>query len=363
LRGQRLAGPAGDVLDACAAALSGAVPSALFALAARVDGFAPAQLDAALADRRLLRVPAMRGSIYLMPVDLAAAGLGLSNAARILPTLRQGGVDAAGYEALAGKVEAALDDAMLTGAEINRALGEQGVSSGAMTLVFRLMAAQGRVVRAATRGGPTSQTFEYARADRWLGARLHVPPVDEALAAVAPWYLDAHGPATARDFAWWSGQRPEAAEAALAAVGARRLADGAYLTARGLDELAEPPPPERVRLLPHWDAYLMGHADRAGYLDDRWRHHVVDRRGNTANTVVDGAGRVVGVWDDAGASIRYHLFEDGPTRAEVAAAAERLAGVLGPRAVEPDAAPPDLAAGGQNAFQAPLTRRGPERRP
>jgi DNA-binding SARP family transcriptional activator len=70
--------------------------------------------------------------------------------------------------------------------------------------------------------------------------------LDEALAALAPWYLDAHGPATARDFAWWSGQRPEAAEAALAAVAQEPLRESAHRLVMEA-HLADGNPGEAVR--------------------------------------------------------------------------------------------------------------------
>src|SRR5688500_4300121 len=81
MHAQGLLSPVDGVAEAAArsAAPYGALPSGPLALAARVRNFRNDDLIAAVQTRRLLRVPAMRGSIYLLPVELAFAGLALSN--------------------------------------------------------------------------------------------------------------------------------------------------------------------------------------------------------------------------------------------------------------------------------------------
>jgi len=128
-----------------------------------------------------------------------------------------------------------------------------------------------------------------------------------------------------------------------------------------LDELARTSADEdEIHLLPLWDSYLMAHRDRSRYLDDERRPHVVDRMGNVTSIVLR-AGLVVGVWDLDGRMLLYAPFEPLPRRA-LEAAAKRLAPLHEIESIEEVADPPPLAAGGQNAFLAPLRSRGAKRK-
>lgn len=349
LEAQCLIEPAATAEEAVdrSAGLSGAAPSCLLSLAVRVRGFTPQALARSLEARTVLRVPAMRGSLYLMPAARAADGLALARPGTVLNVLRQAGIERRRYEAIADAAVRALAGRRLTAAAIRREVGAPRLGrlpDGAWTLIVRAMSHEGRIVRAATRGGWSSQMFEYAATEDWLGRALRVPPIEDALRRLAPWYLRAHAPATARDFAWWSGASLPEAEAALrdAAPPDGRANAGASRRS--------------VVLLPHWDAYLMAHVDRSRFLDERWRSAVIDRSGNTTNVIVAG-GRVAGVWDYTGDVIRYARFGRAPATAAIERAAAPLEAVLGPRALVEVATHPNLARASQNAFAAPLTRR------
>jgi hypothetical protein len=114
-------------------------------------------------------------------------------------------------------------------------------------------------------------------------------------------YLEAFGPATAADFAVWTGVTVREAraiwtraESELAPVEVEG-AEASMLRA-GIDELSrarvERP---HVRLLPYFDSYLLGHADRRHLVPDEHRRQVSRAQGWIAPVVlVDG--RVLGVW-------------------------------------------------------------------
>jgi hypothetical protein len=118
---------------------------------------------------------------------------------------------------------------------------------------------------------------------------------DEALEEFAFRYFSSHGPATVKDFSWWSSLTLTDARAGLAAVRDRLVElelDGAvYYMRPGLE-----PAGRAVHLLPGFDEYLLGYGDRSAPLA---REH--------ANTVVPGGnglfmptivvdGEVVGIW-------------------------------------------------------------------
>jgi len=118
---------------------------------------------------------------------------------------------------------------------------------------------------------------------------------DEALEEFAFRYFTSHGPATVKDFSWWSSLTLTDARAGLGAARDRldefELDGQTYHLRPGLE------PAERaVHLLPGFDEYLLGYGDRTAQL-----------AGEHANTVVPGGnglfmptvvvdGEVVGIW-------------------------------------------------------------------
>jgi prepilin-type processing-associated H-X9-DG protein len=366
LRAQCLLQPVGSVSEAVerCAGISGAVPSCLLSLAARVRGFVPGMLDEAIESKALVRVPAMRGSIYLLPAARAGDGLALAGADVVLSTLERAGVDRKTYQALAADAEAAIAGRRLTGTEIRAALGKGSgpapPAPSAWSLALRAMSHEGRILRLGARGGPLSQRFEYVATKEWLGRIPLILDKGAALANLAPWYLDAHGPSSASDFAWWAGVHSSAAARALEAGGFLKMpgpGEPLFVGAKALEAIERAPKRwKSLVLLPHWDPFLMAHADRSRFLDGPWRTCVVDPHGNTTNVLlVDG--RVAGVWDARGPELAYALLETSVTKTRIAPAVRRLAGVVGkPRLVERPSAP-DLATAGPTAFRAPLVRR------
>jgi prepilin-type processing-associated H-X9-DG protein len=351
-----------EAVDRCAG-LSGAVPSSLLSLAARVRGFTPEALTRAIEAKKLVRVPAMRGAFYLLPAERAGDGLALADPGPALATLDRAGLDGAGYQELAGAVEGTLAGRRLTGPEIRKALAAAGgpapPSTGAWTLVLRAMSHEGRILAVGARGGPLSQKFEYAATKEWLGRVPLILDKNAALARMAPWYLQAHGPASAADFAWWSGVHRTAAARALETGGFLPMpgpGEPHYVVPAALEEIEKAPKRwKSLLLLPHWDALLMAHDDRSRFLETGWKDCVVDPHGNTTNVLlVDG--RVAGVWDCRGTELSYALLETSITRSRIMPAVRRLSGVLGkPRLVARHSAP---SLTGANSFMSPLARRG-----
>jgi len=112
---------------------------------------------------------------------------------------------------------------------------------------------------------------------------------EEALAELTRRYVRSHGPATARDFAWWSGLTSVDAKRGLEMIGAQKeVVDG--LTYWTVDEKPAGTTRRReVHLLPIYDEYIVAYRDQ----------HAVPR-GDTNHGILPQAliidGRVAGTW-------------------------------------------------------------------
>ena len=357
-----LGGRARDVTEAVrrAAGFYGAGPTAHLGLLARTRRYAPRMLDEAVGgSRALVRVHAMRGSVFLVPRDWVPHALVLAQNGAAEHDLWMAGVSERGFGALAGRIERIVAERPRTLSEIRSALGPLAPEGTALTLLLARLAREGRVVRGAARG-LRAQSFEYASAREWLGLRGVPPSRDEAVRALAARWLDANGPATAADLAWWAGLSLREARQALVDLGAHIIRivgiDGELFTTEAiLARLGRVAEDDVVHLLPCWDPFVMAHRDRARYLDSRRQPQVVDRAGNVTSVMLR-AGRVVGVWDVDGARLLVAPFEPIPEH-RLESAAARLAPLHRIDQVVTVADPPSLAEGGPNRFLAPLRPR------
>lgn len=155
----------------------------------------------------------------------------------------------------------------------------------------------------------------FALAEQWLGKRERVP-ADEAQRVLLRRFLSAYGPATARDFAKWSGLGiPEAQavfDAAADELAEVALEDGTgFILSRDLPSLRNSALDGRVvRLLPNFDTYLLAHASKGHLVDPAACKRVYRNQGWISPTVlVDG--KVAGTWAIERAG-KWVVFEISP---------------------------------------------------
>jgi DNA glycosylase AlkZ-like len=149
----------------------------------------------------------------------------------------------------------------------------------------------------------------FVLAEEWL--RKSAPlDHDEAVAEVAARYFSSHGPATVRDFVWWSGLTVSDArlgiERASTRLGEEVVGDVSYVMPK--HSSGQSATHDDVYLLPAFDEYLVGYSNRSVILGSRetreWirssKAAVVTSNGIFLPTlVVDGV--VAGVWKRANA--------------------------------------------------------------
>ncbi|PZF81344.1 winged helix DNA-binding domain-containing protein [Jiangella anatolica] len=305
-----------DVVDAVGrlVALQAQHPASPYiALWNRLDGFDPAELDAAFADRALVKATLMRVTLHAVP----AADYPVWQQA-MQPTLRAARLYDARFrvtglsEAEAEAAIPALLEFLATprgGPECEAWLTER--HGAPMKGLWWALRQFGPVLHAPT-GPPWS-----------FGARpVHVaaadPPsiADDDTAAAAQArlfhrYVAGFGPVSAPDFARFALVRMPQARAAAdaAAAGLTRFEgpDGAVLydlpDAPRPDEDVPAPP----RLMAMWDSVLLAHADRGRIIPPEYRKLVTRSNGDTLPTLlVDGF--VAGVWRPVDGGIEATAF-------------------------------------------------------
>jgi len=282
------------------------LPFARLALWARVSRLRSEDVDRALwTDRTLVRTWAMRGTLHLLrSEDLPVYVAGLSRAL-VRHTDRY-----LGRRGLTPEEARVFTDAVLEGLEqgplSRRDLADRIVAShGGRARSWIEHAWGGIVGRACLAGevcfGPNAgPTITFVRRDRWLRSWREVTE-DEGRTQVLGAYLRAYGPATDLDLAAWSGLSAKDFDDARDRLGQDLVAvdlDGnrAWLlredrSAVSSEERSRPV----VRLLPNFDAYLLGHRQKS-HLVDEAHYKRVYRKAGWISAVLLVDGRVAGVW-------------------------------------------------------------------
>jgi winged helix DNA-binding protein len=288
---------AADVARRLLAVQSQNLRAGRLAVRARSRGLTAASVNAELEGRDVLITWTCRGTLHMVLPDDYPWLLGLS-----APTQRTGNLrrlEQCGYSPDRARAAADLavrllgDEGPLARSEIAERLAAAGYETRDQALVHILFLASydGRIVRGPFRGA--EQAFVLTR--DWLGAEpgpLTAERRPAALAELVLRYLAGHGPASAADVALWAGLPLRDAQAGL------RGAAAAIVEAGGdrFDLRARPPVPRKLppRLVPAFDAYLLGWADRAyGVPPDRVGEI---RLGGMIRAVALIEGRAVGTW-------------------------------------------------------------------
>ena len=210
----------------------------------------------------------------------------------VLSWARREGIDGRTLRRAATLFERALAGGVtLTRAELGERLKRAKISVSAMQMAFVAMYAEleGVVCSGPRRG----KQFTYALvAERAPRARQMTP--DEGLAELTRRYFTSHGPATIRDFVWWSG---------LTVAETRRGLEMTRATRRAVDGLdywsigdAQPRPSAAVHLLPIYDEYLVAYRDRVAVPHGPSTVGAVGGGVTFRHAMVSG-GAVAGTWN------------------------------------------------------------------
>lgn len=315
-----------DALTSVARDMTGAqaqlLSAAQISLSSRVRDIRLTDVEDALRRRTLVRAACMRRTLFIVPAqDLATFVRG--SARRAEKDIRWAQGKGVPHHVLDATIDAVLDalDQPLTRPEIAervcRALGLQkqatqgegwgnrkkapAVPVGELTLpvtyLLKLVSARGVICY----GPDHDNKPTFVRAGAWIPQWQDMPR-EQAEDALLRLYLRAYAPATPRDYSMWSGMTLTEARH----IWARLQTDLATVNVEGweatvlqedLQKLAQSQLPRpSIRLLPHFDSFLLGHKERE-HLVTTGRHGQIYRPQGWISPVVLVDGRAAAVWE------------------------------------------------------------------
>ena len=316
-------------------------------LAIRVRGAASraGEVDQALADGRLIKTWAMRGALHLLTPDVGAALLSLIAATR--PWTRPGwdryfDMNAERWAAFREAIRDALDGATLTREELMDAIAPrpglgpvvEAIRSSWGT-ILKPLAWQGELCFGPNRGARVTFRRPADAVAGWAG----LPTPEEAAPVAIAAYFGAYGPAKLEAFTFWMGGgwlrstdlRRQVAHAARTLVEVDVEGRRVYVLAEHADSLAAARPTKAIRLLPGFDAWVLGPGSKDEAVIPPARRTQVSRQAGWISPIVVAGGVVAGTWRLDGDTVAIAWFDEAgrPPRSAVADEVARLGGLLG----------------------------------
>ncbi|MEU6254837.1 winged helix DNA-binding domain-containing protein [Streptomyces sp. NPDC047043] len=303
-----------------------------YALAARLDGFAPEQLSTLMAEREVVRIVTMRSTIHTHTADdcLTLRPLVQPARDRELTNFRKGlvGVDLDRLAALAREL---VESEPRTMKQLREALLAEWPDADPQALGI---AARCRLplVQVTPRGlwGQSGQVA-LTTAEHWLGRPAAEAPAPDG---VVLRYLAAFGPASVKDMQTWAGltRLREAFERLRPRLLTFRDENGVELF-----DLPDAPRPDAdtpapPRFLPEFDNLLLSHADRTRVVPpEYWGRSWV---GNIAYCTFLVDGFLAGVWKQAEDALVVEPFGKltRAQREDVVREGERMLETMQPKA-------------------------------
>lgn len=312
-------------------------PMSKWAVGSRLPGSTDASIEQAINRGDIVRTHILRPTWHLVAATDIRWMLALSapNVMRALETYtKQLGLTEDVRLKSNRLIAKMLEGRQMTREEIMAELQQAGIQTDDLRPAHLMFSAEleGIVCNGAVRG--KQQT--YALLDERVPPAPHIPK-EEALARLALRYFRSHGPATLRDYVWWSGLRVADARAGLEAAKSELhslLSDGQEYW------MAEPPktPPkatDSLLLLPAFDEFMVSYTNRSASLEARLSSQAITGNG-IFKPIVVVYGQVVGLWKrtvkKASVALEFQPLSAAyrlPERAEMAKAADAFGKFLG----------------------------------
>src|SRR5579872_2764982 len=273
--------------------------AAKWALGLRLQGTTDNTIEHAFTNGEILRTHVMRPTWHFVsPADirwllaLTAPHVHATNAYYY----RQFALDDAIFmQSNAALVKALQGGKQFTRPEIISVLEQASITSND-PLRFGLIIMHAELDGIICSGARRGKQFTYALLDERV-PQTRTLARDEALAELARRYFTSHGPATVQDFVWWSGLPAADAKAGLSMVKSQLLHevvdDQTYWFSPSTSPIRDVA--QLAHLLPNFDEYTVGYADRSAVFDSAHASKLDARMGLLGYIMVLD-GQIVGIW-------------------------------------------------------------------
>jgi hypothetical protein len=274
-------------------------PAAKWAIGVRAPGCQDGDVEEAFNEGLILRTHVLRPTWHFVTaadirwmVELSAPRLHAVNAYYY----RQAGLDAKIFLKSCAMIHRSLEGGKtLTRAEIADHLTRAKIPAHGLKLAYLVMHAE---IEGVICSGPRrGKQFTYALLEE-RAPHAKSKDRDEALAELAKRYFSSHGPATVRDFSWWSGLTMKDANKAIDSV--RPILESSSIGGATVwsaeDGYGKASKNVVAMLLPNYDEYLIAYKDRGAVVDQSRAANVVARSGGAFANHLIIDGRLAGGW-------------------------------------------------------------------
>lgn len=274
-------------------------PAATWALGLRLPGSIDKEIDQAFNDGKILRTHVMRPTWHFVaPQDIRWLLKLTAPRVHAISKYYFGKLDL--DEKIFNKCITILTKILknhnyLTRTEIATEFRKAGVQAVALRFAYIIIYAE---LEGIICSGPRKgKQFTYALLEE-RAPKAKVLDKDEALAELATRYFTSHGPATMKDFAWWSGLTVAEAKRGIELSKDKLVHEKIDDKSFWLSPDAKPAKEieKTGYLLPNYDEYTIAYKDRSAFLDDSSAKGI-DSRGNIIfnHSIIIG-GKIVGGW-------------------------------------------------------------------
>ncbi|MFC6099898.1 winged helix DNA-binding domain-containing protein [Olivibacter domesticus] len=272
---------------------------ALWSIGLRTKGATVKTVEKAISDGKIVRSWPMRGTLHFVAsenlrwmIDLLAPRIIAGSAGRY----KQLGLDEAVFLKSLKSLEKALADGrQLTRNEMYTSLEQAGISCSEQRGIHIIghLAQLGYICH----GSHIGKQATYVWLDNWLPYVAPIPR-EEALRRLALSYFKSHGPATLKDFIWWTGLKVSEAKEAIQLVRdnfIEKQIDGhTFWMVPELLELKRNK--GSINLLPGFDEFMLGYTDRTLMVEPKYLPSIVPGNNGMFMSTIVINGRVEGLW-------------------------------------------------------------------